>query len=112
MSRKPAKPQLGNTTEPKRNNAPVPTRQVNPSFTDLKEQLARQARELEEAHNERVAIGDVLRIISSSPGELEAVFQAILTNEVRINGAKFGDLYLHRGRRLPHGEPQCSTRLC
>src|SRR5947209_3881701 len=33
-------------------------------------------------------------MISSSPGELEAVFQAMLTNAVRLCGAKLGDLYL------------------
>ena len=64
------------------------------SVSDLQERLKRQARELEEARDERAAIGDVLRIISSSPGELQAVFQAILTNAVRICEANFGDLYL------------------
>jgi two-component system, NtrC family, sensor kinase len=64
------------------------------SVSDLQERLKRQARELEEARDERAAIADVLRIISSSPGELEAVFQAMLTNAVRICGANFGDLYL------------------
>ena len=64
------------------------------SVSDLQERLKRQARELEEARDERAAIADVLRIISCSPGELEAVFQAMLTNAFRICGAKFGDLYL------------------
>jgi hypothetical protein len=68
--------------------------QPNLSVSDLQERLKRQARELEEASDERAAIADVLRIISSSPGELEAVFQAMLTNAVLICGAKFGDLYL------------------
>jgi two-component system, NtrC family, sensor kinase len=68
--------------------------QPNLSVSDLQERLKRQARELEEARDERAAIADVLRIISSSPGELEAVFQAMLTNAVRICGANFGDLYL------------------
>jgi signal transduction histidine kinase len=94
VNRKPAKTQHRKPTRPKRSNATVPARQVNSSVTDLQEQLERQARELEEAHNERAASGDVLRIISNSPGELEAVFQAILTNAVRICGANFGDLYL------------------
>jgi len=62
--------------------------------SELEERLKRQARELEEARDERAAIGEVLRIISSSPGELETIFQAILTNAVHICGANFGDLYL------------------
>jgi GAF domain-containing protein len=68
--------------------------QPNLPISELQERLKRQAHELEEARDERAAIADVLRIISTSPGELGAVFQAMLTNAVRICGAKLGDLYL------------------
>ena len=37
----------------------------------------------------------MLRIISSSPGELEPVFKAILANAMRICEAKFGNLFLY-----------------
>ena len=39
----------------------------------------------------------MLRVISSSPGELEPVFQAMLTNATRICEAKFGILWLCEG---------------
>ena len=39
----------------------------------------------------------MLQVISSSPGELEPVFQAVLENGTRICEAKFGDLYLRDG---------------
>ena len=37
----------------------------------------------------------MLKVISSSPGELEPVFQAMLENATRICEAKFGTLWLH-----------------
>ena len=81
-------------TSPKRGSAATTASQPNLPVSELQEWVKRQARELDEARDERAVIAEVLRIISSSPGELEAVFQALLTNAVRICGANFGDLYL------------------
>jgi GAF domain-containing protein len=67
------------------------------SVSDLQEQLKRQARELDEAREERAALAEVLRVISTSPGELEPVFQAVLENATRICEAKFGTLWLYGG---------------
>jgi GAF domain-containing protein/CheY-like chemotaxis protein len=94
VGQKPAKTQSRKPTRPKRSSAAMTASQPNLPVSELQERLRCQARELEEARDERTAIADVLRIISSSPGELEAVFQAMLTNAVRICGANFGDLYL------------------
>jgi two-component system, NtrC family, sensor kinase len=49
---------------------------------------------LRQSLEQQTATADVLRIISSVPGELEPVFQAILENAVRICDAKFGTLFL------------------
>src|SRR5262249_10498568 len=50
--------------------------------------------ELRESLQQQTATSEVLKVISSSPGELDPVFQAMLANTVRICEAKFGTLYL------------------
>src|SRR5262249_40010251 len=50
-------------------------------------------RELTEALEQQTATSQVLEVISSTPGELERVFQTMLENAVRICHAKFGTLF-------------------
>jgi GAF domain-containing protein len=54
--------------------------------------------ELRESLQRQTATSEVLSVISSSPGDLEPVFQAMLENAVRICEAKFGILFRHDGQ--------------
>src|SRR5215470_10625935 len=62
--------------------------------TDLERRLAQTERELSEALERQAATDEVLRIISSAPGELKPVFQSILTNATRLCEAQIGNLHL------------------
>jgi GAF domain-containing protein len=62
----------------------------------LLNELRERTDELSESLEQQTATSEVLGVISSSPGELEPVFQAMLSNAVRICEAKFGVLFRHK----------------
>ena len=60
---------------------------------DLEKKVEVLTRELDEALEQQRATSEVLRVISSSPGELELVFQTMLAHAIRICDANFGALF-------------------
>jgi class 3 adenylate cyclase/putative methionine-R-sulfoxide reductase with GAF domain len=81
----------------KRRNTAKVARHHRPSAVDTTDTIALLTRERDEALEQQTATSEVLRVISSSPGELEPVFQTILSNATRLCEAKFGTLYRYDG---------------
>src|SRR5271155_1185019 len=86
-----AKTRRGKTV--KRRNAPKAVRRRSSSAAGLSDRVAVFKRERDEALEQLSAASKVLNVISSSPGDLKPVFEAILENAVRICDAKFGVLF-------------------
>ena len=93
----------------KRRNAPKAKRSRGVSIAGQEKIVARLTRErdealeqLSEALKQQTAASEVLRLISGSPGELGAVFDAMLVNATRLCEAKFGILSSMGGRCFPY----------
>src|SRR6516165_3432051 len=81
----------GRKAMPKRRNA---------TTVRAESESERLRRERDEALEREKATAEVLRVISSSPGDLEPVFQAMLENATSICEAKFGTLFRFDGENI------------
>ena len=80
--------------EPKRGNAPKAVARSNSSPTTEKTEVGRLTRELSEERKQRTATSEVLQLLSGSHGDLNRLFDTILTNATKLCQATFGALFL------------------
>ena len=97
--REPVKTRRRKAATPKRRNAPKAMRRRS-SSAGLNTKVALLARERDELLEQQTATAEILRVISSSPGDLQPVFEAILENATRICEAKLGNLWLREGDKF------------
>jgi adenylate cyclase len=84
-------------TRVKHRSAPDVTRNRSASVAGRETVVAELTQERDEALLRETANSEILRLISSSPGNLELVFRTILENATRICNAKFGNLFRFDG---------------
>jgi len=63
-------------------------------------ELEARNRDLTEALEQQTATGEILRVISSSPTDVQPVFQTIAASAVRLSGALFGSVYRFDGELI------------
>jgi signal transduction histidine kinase len=71
--------------------------EIQESYAGLEQKVEERTRDLREALEQQTTTSEILRVISSSPTNLEPVFDRILGNATRLCEAQLGALFLYDG---------------
>src|SRR6516164_4007328 len=82
------------TPEPKRRNAPKVQARAKLSPATEETEVARLTRELSEERKQRTATSEVLHLLSGLPGDLNRLFDTILTNATKLCQANWNAVVL------------------
>src|SRR6516165_6622586 len=98
------------TTKLKGRNALPVTRHRGPTAADLQKQLDQRTRELADAQKhlaealeQQTAISDILRVISSSPSDVQPVLDSVAEHAARICEAQVVDVIIAEENKLRVG---------
>ena len=76
----------------------TPTRRA--SAADLHQQLDRRTHERDEAREQQIATAEILRVIRTSPTDVQPVFDTIVRNAVFLCGSLFANVFRFDGELL------------
>ena len=87
-------------------------RELEKRLAEAQEQLRTRDRELAESQEQQTATAEILRVISSSPTDVQPVFNTIIRNAVQLCGARLGTASAHiTAMRCPRASVSRSSRL-
>ena len=92
-----AKSRRHKVVTPKRRSAPESVGARSSSVAGQETEVARLTRELNEAREQQAATAEILRIISSSPTDVQPVFDTIVRNFASLCGGLFGGIFTFDG---------------
>ncbi|HEY5897139.1 MAG TPA: GAF domain-containing protein, partial [Burkholderiales bacterium] len=76
------------------------TAQLRESYASLERKVEERTAELQQSLEQQTAISEILRVISSSPSDVQPVLQAVAERAARICDAPYADIMVREGDKI------------